>query len=143
MTKSPIGPVEISIATSLLEAVAHWAAPESDNRPHLSQLVFRDGEVVATDGHRLVRVPIETHGLAIGLRRQDAITAVAAQDARRGRGHPDARFIAAASVLVPRLLDAVDALRRERDQLQRDLAAAQRRLAGAVEDINDLTGAAR
>jgi hypothetical protein len=71
---------DITIPTSLLEAVARWALPEGD-RPHLSQIVLRNNEMVATDGRRLVYVPIETHGYVLGLRRCDALAAVAAQDA--------------------------------------------------------------
>jgi hypothetical protein len=76
---------QITISTSLLEAVARWALPESENSLHLSQIVFRDGEVIAVDGCRLVRVPINTNGLTFGLRRADAFAAVAAQDAMAGR----------------------------------------------------------
>lgn len=71
----------ISISTNLLEAVAGWALPEGDNRAHLSQILFRDDEMIAYSGTRAVVVPIETHGLIGNLWRGDAFTAVAAQDA--------------------------------------------------------------
>lgn len=71
---------EIVIGTALLEAVAKWTHDELD-RPNINQVMFRDDHVIATDGHRLVSVPIETHGLEIGVSRWDVMAAVAAQRA--------------------------------------------------------------
>lgn len=71
----------ITVPTDLLEAVARWAAPESENRLYLSQVVVADGELVASDGKRGVRVPIGAHGQMLGIWRADALMAVAAQDA--------------------------------------------------------------
>lgn len=52
---SPPGP--ILVAARLLDAVASWAYQCAD-RPHLSVVAFMGGEMVATDGHRLVRMPV-------------------------------------------------------------------------------------
>lgn len=51
----------ISISSRLLEAIALWAYQGSD-RPHLNVVAFRGGEMIATDGHRLVRIPIPLLG---------------------------------------------------------------------------------
>src|SRR5882724_1312466 len=53
-TKHPV-----EIPAKLLIAVAKWAY-QHDDRPHLATVMFGAGEMVAVDGHRLVRVPL-TH----------------------------------------------------------------------------------
>ena len=83
----------VSIPTSLLEAVARWALPDTGERRHLSQIAFRASEMVATDGVRIVRVPFGLAGLTCGLRRCDALAAVAAQDALLPRCTPRERRV--------------------------------------------------
>jgi hypothetical protein len=88
----------ITIPTDLLEAVARWALPAGDDLLRLSQVRIADGELVATDGKRGVRVPIQTHDQTLGIWRADALMAVAAQDAmhekRVGARRPSGRSIA-------------------------------------------------
>jgi hypothetical protein len=67
----------LTLSTALLTAVAKWATPSLD-RPHLAQVVIRDKEIFATDGHRLVRVPIDTD-LEIAIYRKHILAAAAAQ----------------------------------------------------------------
>jgi hypothetical protein len=61
----------ISIQTDLLEAVARWALPAGDDLLRLSQVRIADGEIVATDGKRGVRVPIDTHSQTLGIWRAE------------------------------------------------------------------------
>lgn len=68
----------ITISTKLLAAVAKWAY-SNDDRPHLSVVLFRDDEMVACDGHRLVRVPVASNGLTLAVQRRHVMAAVAAQ----------------------------------------------------------------
>lgn len=56
----------IIVKTDLLVAVARWA-PKENHRPHLHMVLFKNDEMVALDGHRMVRVPIKTNGLTIGI----------------------------------------------------------------------------
>lgn len=71
----------ITVPTSLLEAAARWAAPDGVELRHLQQVRLDDGELLASDGMRGVRIPMQTHGLTLGIWRAHALTAVAAQDA--------------------------------------------------------------
>lgn len=65
--------------TKLLAAVAKWAY-QGDDRPHLQVVRFADAEMVACDGHRLVRVPLEMpDGVRFGLRPRDIAALAAAQ----------------------------------------------------------------
>lgn len=68
----------ITICTDLLAAVAKWAGTDA-SRPQFEFVVFRDNEVAATDGHRLVRIPYPTRGLVIGVHRSHLLAAAAAQ----------------------------------------------------------------
>jgi hypothetical protein len=68
----------ITVRTDLLGAVARWAGHEAD-RP-IGGVAFRDGTITATDGHRLVVVPHETHGMRFCVTRNHLLAAIAAQD---------------------------------------------------------------
>lgn len=70
----------ISVHTNVLEAVAKWTSMD-ETRPHLNQVVFTKGAMVAVDGHRLVIVPCETFGQTIGINPRYIFAAVAAQRA--------------------------------------------------------------
>lgn len=70
----------ISVLTNVLEAVAKWASPD-DSRPHIRQVFFSKGVMVALDGMRMVVVPCETFGQTLGIDRDYLLTAVAAQRA--------------------------------------------------------------
>jgi hypothetical protein len=65
------------VATDLFAAVAKWSHKGPD-KPHLGGVTFRDGEMYATDGHRMVRVPMETT-LEVTIRRDHIQAAAAAQ----------------------------------------------------------------
>lgn len=80
------------IKTDLLLAVSRWSAPASDNRPHLSVVLFKGNEMVACDGHRLVRVPVACAGLTIALGRDHIAAACAAQAFCRGTALRDAEY---------------------------------------------------
>ncbi len=67
----------IIIRTDLLLAVSRWA--HDDTRPHLGVVLFKNNEVVACDGHRLVRVPVACNGLTIAIDRDLIAAAAAAQ----------------------------------------------------------------
>lgn len=69
----------ITIKTDLLLAVSRWASPAKDNRPHLSVVLFKGNEMLACDGHRLVRVPVACNGLTIAIDRDHIAAAAAAQ----------------------------------------------------------------
>jgi hypothetical protein len=77
VARAPVPPV-ISVSTGVLAAVAKWANPD-EVRLHLRLVVFRDRELIATDGHRLVRVPCETHGYTFGVDRAHLLAAASAQ----------------------------------------------------------------
>jgi hypothetical protein len=70
----------ISVPSNVLEAVAKWTGTD-EVRPHLRQVLFTKGTMVAVDGHRMVIVPCETFGLTVGIGRQYVLAAVAAQRA--------------------------------------------------------------
>lgn len=70
----------ISVNSELLLAVAKWAHRYHTERPNLSAIYFREREMVATDGCRLVRVPING-AREFSVRRADAFAAVHAQNA--------------------------------------------------------------
>lgn len=75
---------QITMNTDLLAAIAKWASDDV-SRP-IGAVVFRDGEVIATNGHQLVRVPMATCATVVGkptfaVRRHDLLAAVAAQNA--------------------------------------------------------------
>ncbi len=78
----------ITISTDLLSAVAQWSYKSStnDDRPRLAVVAIMGGELVATDGHRMARIPVDVPSnvrLSIGRYHIDA--AVAAQRALNGR----------------------------------------------------------
>jgi hypothetical protein len=72
----------ISVPTNLLEAVAKWAGTD-ETRPHLHQVLFTQGTMVAVDGHRLIVAPCETFGMTVGVDRSYLLAAVAAQRAMK------------------------------------------------------------
>lgn len=78
----------IHAGAELLLAVAKWAHRYQDDYPHLSAVYFRGTEMAATDGHRLVRVPLDCHGQEFSVRRADIFAAIAAQNAWH-RHHSD------------------------------------------------------
>ena len=57
----------VTISTEIIAAVAKWAYQDYD-RPEINCVLFSAHYVVATDGHRLVRVPSENDGpdIAVG-----------------------------------------------------------------------------
>lgn len=82
--------IPLTIATNLLAAIAKWASTD-ESKPHLCCVAFRsDNTIVATDAHRLVVVPHETHGHGFLLDRKVILAAIAAQNiiARDGTDPP-------------------------------------------------------
>lgn len=73
--------VSFSISTDVIASVAKWAHGDPDNRVHV--VAFRDGRMEATDGHRLVSVPVISLGKVrpFGVDRAHLIAACAAQTA--------------------------------------------------------------
>jgi hypothetical protein len=70
----------LRIRTDLLRAVAQWSLASPGDRLHLAVVAVLDGELVATDGHRLARVPVGTHKNAkFALKREHIFAAAAAQ----------------------------------------------------------------
>jgi hypothetical protein len=78
----------ITLKSKVLAAVARWAYPEFD-RMHLHMVLFADGEYVACDGHRLVRVPYEYDGEPFGVDRSHLLAAIAAQEASHVDAYDD------------------------------------------------------
>lgn len=68
----------ITIKTDLLLAVSKWASTDN-TRPHLGVVLFKGNEMMACDGHRLVRVPVACNGLTVAFSRDMAAAAAAAQ----------------------------------------------------------------
>lgn len=68
----------ITISTDLLAAVAKWASTD-ESLSHLGLIVFRKNEIIACDGHRLIRVQFRTQGLEFAVQRSHLLAAVAAQ----------------------------------------------------------------
>lgn len=68
----------VVVPTCLLAAVAKWA--HGDPGRTIGCVAFQPGRMVATDGHRLVIVPHETHGQSFGVQRAHLLAAVAAQN---------------------------------------------------------------
>lgn len=76
----------ITVRTKLLVAVAKWAAEADDSRTHLRAVLFAKQEIIACDGHRLVRVPVAfNNGPAFGVDRNHIMAAAAAQRETVGR----------------------------------------------------------
>lgn len=72
----------VTISTQLLTAVAKWASTE---RPNISAVRVEKGELFATDGHRMVRVPVPAaHGFEVAVRRSYVLAAAQAQSALSG-----------------------------------------------------------
>lgn len=72
----------LRIRTDLLRAVAQWSYKSSspEDRPHLAVVAVLDGELVATDGHRLARIPVGAHKLAkFSIESEHIFAAAAAQ----------------------------------------------------------------
>jgi hypothetical protein len=79
----------ITVPVAELEAVVKWTGVDP-KRPHLHVVAFRAGEYIACDGHRLVRVPCDTHDHApFGLDRTAVSVAVAAHRATSSRREID------------------------------------------------------
>jgi hypothetical protein len=72
----------ISVPSNVLEAVAKWTSPD-DSRPHIRQVLFAKGVMVALDAMHMVIVPCETFGMTLGVDRDYLFAAVAAQRAMR------------------------------------------------------------
>lgn len=68
----------ITIHTELLLAASRWAY-DRDDRPYLRVVLFKGEEMVACDGHRLVRVPVACNGLTVAIDRDLVAAAAAAQ----------------------------------------------------------------
>jgi hypothetical protein len=103
----------ITIKTKLLAAIARWACPDTQ-RPRLNMVLFTKGEIVACDGCRLVRVPLEYDGEPFGVDRDHLLAAVAAQQIagsgweiviQRGTGYTVAIDIANGAILTVPLRD--------------------------------------
>lgn len=73
--------MKIPVDWHLLSAIATWTYPSSDNkdRPHLSVVKFGDGEAIACDGHRLVRLPLPAAVERFGLSRFSLLAIEAAR----------------------------------------------------------------
>lgn len=69
----------IIIKTDLLAAVAGWAYAADKTRAHLSTVLFKDDEMIACDGHRLVRVKCDCNGLVLLVKREHVMSAVKVQ----------------------------------------------------------------
>jgi hypothetical protein len=95
----------IEVPTGELEAVAKWTSHDA-NRPHLHMVLFANNEYVATDGHRLVRVPCETHGLALGVDRGHLLAAVDAQRAMFAAQRPPASARSGVIRLAPYMAES-------------------------------------
>ncbi len=67
------------VGSGLLRAISSIACEFSD-RPRINGVLFRGGEIVATDGHRIVRVPFE-HDQDFFMPRDLAVAAVGALEA--------------------------------------------------------------
>jgi hypothetical protein len=68
----------ITISTPVLAAIIKWSYQESD-RPHLRTVLFENGRAIATDGHRLVVLPIKTNSHRLLVDSQHLAAAIAAQ----------------------------------------------------------------
>jgi hypothetical protein len=59
----------MQISVAVLNAVSKFASKET-GRPYLNQVVVREGELMACDGHHLVRVPVAPMvGFSVGMMR--------------------------------------------------------------------------
>jgi hypothetical protein len=77
----------IVIRPRLLLVISKWAYAQ-DDRPHLNMVRFGDDELCATDGHRCVIAPVETHGQTFGIRPKE-IAAIAALHRECGKKYGD------------------------------------------------------
>jgi len=68
----------ISISTNVLAAIVKWSCQDRD-RLHLCAVLFEKDRAIATDGHRMVLLPIPTHGHHLLVDGQHIGAAVAAQ----------------------------------------------------------------
>lgn len=68
----------ITIKTDLLLAVSKWAM-DDDHRPHMRVVLFKNDELIACDGKRLVRVPVACYGLTVAFDRDMVAAAAAVQ----------------------------------------------------------------
>jgi len=73
----PPSPKPIAVVANEIEAVLKWTSTD-ETREHLHYVAFRDDEYIATDGHRLVRVPCTTRGQSFSLHRDHLRCALAA-----------------------------------------------------------------
>lgn len=69
-----------TISTNLAAALVRWCSGDV-TRPLLRQLLFDDGAITCTDGHRLVRAPFVTPFGTFAVTADLMIAAIAAQDA--------------------------------------------------------------
>lgn len=85
---------KITVETDLLAAIAKWTSDDVASR--LGRIIFRDHEIIAGDGKRLVRAPFATCATLIGeppamaVLGRDILAAIAAQNvlARNGIDPP-------------------------------------------------------
>ena len=70
---------KIVIKTELLDAIARFAYPYQDRA--ISRVAFRNEQIIATDGHRIVIADFKLHGQSFAIERRHLLAAVAAQDA--------------------------------------------------------------
>jgi hypothetical protein len=68
----------ITVRTQLLAAVAKWTYID-DTRPNLNVVYFDGKAMIATDGHRMVVVPMETSLPGFGIHRRDCAAIAAGQ----------------------------------------------------------------
>jgi hypothetical protein len=80
----------IIVRTDLLLAVSRWTATIGHIN-YLDRVVFKRGEMVACDGHRIVRVPVDCHDLEFTLHRDHIAAISAAQSCCKisALTHPD------------------------------------------------------
>lgn len=73
---------KLTVSTDLLAAMAKWAYRNGD-RPNISAVIAQDGELIATDGHRMVRAPLPASQpkMRLSIGRAYILAAAAAQSA--------------------------------------------------------------
>ena len=67
---------KIVIKTELLDAIARFAYPYQDRA--ISRVAFRNEQIIATDGHRIVIADFKLHGQSFAIERRHLLAAVAA-----------------------------------------------------------------
>lgn len=75
---APAVTVPITIGTNVLASVVKWACTDV-TRSHICTVLFERGHAIATDGHRMVLLPIETNDQRLLVDARHLSAAVAAQ----------------------------------------------------------------